>query len=143
MSPFARALGVVLTVLGCACSSSRDTGQPTLRSTPPTEVSPVRDVSVDVLRAVCAGTCGGRAGHVTVLRDASGSAQRFRMIGYGCDDGPTTYYDARGRELGGIAMQPVVAGSPEAAAFQAQRDELNAGLTDAESVSCRTVPGVR
>jgi len=103
----------------------------------------VRDVSLDVFRAVCAGTCGGRAGSVTVLRDASGAAQRFRMLGYGCDDGPTTYYDSRGREVGGIALQPVVAGSPEAAAFQAQREALEAGLTAADSVSCRNVPGVR
>lgn len=155
LSSSPRSVAAVLVACACAllcsCSSSRD-AEPGVRvnagaseSAAAVDGSPVRGVSLDVLRTVCAGTCGGRRGVVTVFRDAAGKAQRFRMLGYACSDGPTTYYDARGAFIGAVALQPVVVGSPEAAAFAAQHDELTGGLDvrGGEQVGCRDVPGVR
>lgn len=96
--------------------------------------------SPEAVVAACSLGMGGPLASVKVWRDAAGAVQMLEQtpdIDAHGGHAPSVFFDAIGREKGAIASQPVVAGSPEAAEFQRQRDALTGGLTAGESIACR------
>lgn len=98
-------------------------------------------VSVRVLRSVCARaecTRGGKDATVQVFRDDAGKIVRYRVdsLGKVCSHPLSTFFDAHGRELGGLAGAPIGRGSEEERRSIELLQTLTAGANAAEEVYC-------
>jgi len=138
-------------VLSCTPSAPTTTAPTTATSTPSTSPTPPTTPSAApptsqadasaVLARACATQCADDLASLTVYRDDAGAVGVVTVQGspMRCSHPPLRFIGPDGAERAVIPLVPVAPGSPQAARFDAIREEQTGKLHKAETLVCRDV----
>jgi len=95
-------------------------------------------VLIPAVEAACrAARCSGPGARIQVIRHGPRiTAYLHHGDATACSHPPSTYFDRDGKELGVIAMRPVVPGSDDAKRVEAEHERLRGGGEPVEDVDC-------
>lgn len=95
-------------------------------------------VLIPAVEAACKeAPCSGPAARIQVIRSG---ARITAYLHHGdpssCSHPPSVYFDRDGKELGSIAMRPIVPGSDDAKRVEAEHERFRGGGKPVEEVDC-------
>lgn len=103
------------------------------------EHGPPEPVALPAVDAICkSAPCSGPMSTIEVWRTSKAAVGVYYHHGdiQRCSHPPSVFFDAAGKQLDAIPMQPVEPGSAEAQRFQSIRERHTRDLTLAERVDC-------